>query len=115
TNIADQLEAAHRSWRAYMQGLPRPCFPESDTGNYVKRHNPFAYYDDIRDNPNRCANIVPASRLGADLSAHRLASYSFLTPDLCSDTHNCDVRTGDRYLARTVPPVLRALGPHGFL
>src|SRR5689334_12520054 len=25
-SIADQLEAAHLSWRAYMEDLPRPCF-----------------------------------------------------------------------------------------
>jgi hypothetical protein len=29
--------------------------------------------------------------------------------------HDCSVATGDRFLARTVPPLLRELGPHGFL
>jgi hypothetical protein len=29
--------------------------------------------------------------------------------------HDCSIATGDRFLARTVPPLLRELGPHGFL
>jgi hypothetical protein len=31
------------------------------------------------------------------------------------DTHDCAGRTGDRFLARIVPGLLSALGPHGFL
>jgi membrane protein DedA with SNARE-associated domain len=114
-NIADQLEAAQRSWGAYLQGLPRPCFLGAGSGRYAKKHNPLAYYDDIAGNPARCAHLVPASRLDGDLRAGRLPSFAFLSPDLCNSTHDCGVGTGDRYLARVVPRVLRGLGPHGFL
>ena len=39
----------------------------------------------------------------------------WITPNLCDDGHDCSLATADRFLARTLPPVLRQLGPHGFL
>lgn len=114
-NLVDQLEAAHRSWRAYMEGLPRPCWPGVSTDDYARKHDPFLYYDDVARNPARCRNVVPLSRLPGDLRAGRLPAFTWITPDLCHDTHDCDVRTGDRFLARLVPPLLAGLGRHGVL
>lgn len=114
-NVVDQLEAAHRSWRAYMEDMPRPCFRGAGAGGYAKKHNPFLYYDDVAGDPTRCRKVVPFTRLAGDLRAGRLPAYAFISPNLCDDMHDCDVATGDRFLARTVPPLLRELGPHGFL
>jgi phosphatidylinositol-3-phosphatase len=110
-NIADQLEAKHLSWNAFMEGLPQTCFKGAGSGRYAKKHDPFAYYDDIANNASRCSHIVASNRM----NPKRLPSYSFLSPDLCDDTHDCDVQTGDRYLAKVVPKLLKGLGPHGFL
>jgi hypothetical protein len=116
TSIADQLEAAGVSWKAYMGGMPSACFTGAFSGQYAKKHNPFAYYRSVVSNRARCASrIVPEEQLGRDLRAGRLPTYSFLSPGLCDDSHDCSTATGDRYLARMVPPVLRALGPRGFL
>jgi hypothetical protein len=115
-SVADQFEAAGVSWRAYMGGMPRACFTGAFSGQYAKKHNPFMYYRNVVGNPKRCASrVVPEGRLAGDLHAGRLARFSFLAPGLCDDTHDCPVSTGDRYLARMVPPILQALGPHGFL
>src|SRR5256885_11486760 len=46
-NVVDQLEAAHLPSRAYLEGLPRPCFTGASSGRHVKPHDPFAYYDDL--------------------------------------------------------------------
>jgi hypothetical protein len=113
--IVDQLEAAGLSWRAYMGGMPRACFRGATSGPYAKKHNPFMYYRSVVASKARCGKVVPERRLSADLRAGRLPTYSFLTPDLCADTHDCPIATGDRYLSRVVPPLLRALGPRGFL
>jgi hypothetical protein len=110
-NLVDQLEAAHRTWGGYMEGLPRTCFTGASAGVYAKKHNPFAYYDDIAGNPARCGRVVASGRL----NARRLPDFAFLSPGLCNDTHDCSVATGDHYLSRLVPPLLRGLGPHGFL
>jgi hypothetical protein len=115
TNIVDQLESAGVSWKAYMGGLPRACFKGASSGRYAKKHDPFMYYPSVADDPKRCAKIVPGSQIMADARAGRLPAFSFLSPDLCDDTHDCDVGAGDRFLAGTVPTILNALGPRGFL
>ena len=63
TSLADQLERAHVSWRAYMQDLPAPCFTGASAGDYAKKHDPFAYYTRVTGDRARCANIVPLDRL----------------------------------------------------
>jgi phospholipase C len=114
-NIADQLEAAKLSWRAYLGGMPSACFKGASSGRYAKKHNPFMYYPSVADNASTCKKVVPETQLARDLKAGHLPTFSFLAPDLCDDTHDCGVDSGDKYLARTVPPVLKALGPKGFL
>ncbi len=114
-NIVDELEAAGRSWKAYMEDLPHPCFLGASAGAYAKKHDPFAYYDDIASNPARCRRIVPFTELASDLRAGTLPDYSFISPNLCDDAHDCSLQSADRFLARTVPALLRELGPRGFL
>ncbi len=114
-NIADQLDSAGVSWKAYMGGMPRACFKGAFSGRYAKKHDPFMYYASVAGDPKRCARVVPGSRLLPDARAGRLPAFSFLSPDLCDDTHDCDVAAGDRFLADTVPTLLAALGPRGFL
>jgi hypothetical protein len=115
SSIADQLDAAGLSWKAYMGGMPSACFKGATSGRYAKKHDPFMYYRSVANDPARCANVVPGTRLAADARAGRLPAFSFLAPDLCNDTHDCPVATGDRYLAGILPSVLKALGPKGFL
>jgi hypothetical protein len=114
-NIVDQLERAGISWRAYMEGLPHPCAMQAQVGGYAKKHDPFAYYQDIVNSPARCRHIVGFGALAADLRAGRLPTYAWITPNLCDDGHDCGVAAGDRFLARTVPALLTELGPHGML
>jgi hypothetical protein len=114
-NIVDQLEDAGISWRAYMEGLPGPCFTGAQAGGYAKKHDPFLYYDDVAGNPRRCAHVVGFGALASDLRAGDLPTYAWITPNLCDDGHDCGVAAGDRFLARTVPALLHELGPHGFL
>jgi len=114
TNLVDQLSAAGVSWRAYMDGLPRPCSSAGSSAQYAKKHDPFMYFDDVRRSAARCANVVPGSQLTSDLRTG-LPSFVWITPGLCNDTHDCGVRTGDRYLSRLVPKVLPRLGPRGAL
>jgi len=112
-NLVDQLEAAHVSWRVYAEDMPTPCYARTRAGDYAKRHNPFLYYLDIIHNARRCANVVPLTRLAQDLRAGALPRFAWITPNLCNDTHNCGVRSGDAFLARTVPSLLKAVGPRG--
>jgi hypothetical protein len=114
-NIVDQLDAARISWRAYLEDQPGICFRGAASGGYAKKHNPFIYYDDIARSPARCRHLVGFDALASDLRGGRLPTYAWITPNLCDDGHDCGVAGGDRFLTRTVPPILRELGPHGLL
>jgi hypothetical protein len=114
-NIVDQMEAAGISWKAYLEDQPTPCFKAAGAGGYAKKHNPFIYYDDIAGSLRRCKKLVGFTQLAADLRRGRLPTYAWISPNLCDDGHDCGVSGGERFLARTVPALLRELGPHGFL
>lgn len=115
TNIVDQLQGGGISWKAYLEDVPTPCFRGSAAGGYAKKHNPFIYYRDIAGSQARCHRLVGFGQLASDLRSGHLPTYSWISPNLCDDGHDCGVRAGDRFLARTVPALLRELGPQGFL
>ena len=113
--LAGQLAASDISWRAYMQDLPYRCFKGAGSRDYAKKHDPFVYYRRIAANPALCNRVVPFNRLGTDERSGRLPSFVWITPNLCNDMHDCDPSVGDRFLAATIPPLLRALGRRGLL
>jgi phospholipase C len=113
--IADQLEAAHSSWRAYMEDLPRPCYAGASAGGYAKKHDPFMYFSQIAGNPLRCRNVVGFTQLAADLRSGSLPAFAWITPNLCDDGHDCSNAVVDRFLSHLVPYLIRDLGAHGVL
>ncbi|MGE5282248.1 MAG: alkaline phosphatase family protein [Chloroflexota bacterium] len=115
SNLALQLSRAGVSWRAYMEGMPRPCFGGAQAGGYVKRHDPFMYFPSIAANPHRCANVVPTRRLRTDLKRRSLPAFAWIGPDLCYSAHNCNLATADRHLSKLVPRIMRKLGRDGTL
>jgi acid phosphatase len=115
SSLVDQLERAHISWRAYMEDLPHSCFTGAGAGGYAKKHDPFVYYTRIARHRARCRHVVPLARLYVDERARTLPRFVWITPNLCHDMHDCAPATGDRFLARLVPPLLHALGPRGLL
>jgi phosphatidylinositol-3-phosphatase len=114
-NIVDQVEGAGLSWKAYMEGLPHPCSRVATSGGYAKKHDPFMYYDDIANVPQRCRKVVAFGQLASDLRRSTLPTFAFISPNLCDDTHDCGVATGDKFLSGLVPRLLRESGPHGFV
>jgi len=114
-NLVDELDAAGISWKAYMQGMPTPCFQGQKAGLYRRRHNPFMFYDDIAHNNARCKNVVPLTQLGVDEAHHALPRFAWITPNLCNDMHNCATKAGDTFSSQVVPPLLKAVGPRGLV
>jgi phosphatidylinositol-3-phosphatase len=97
-NLADTIEASGRTWKTYAEGLPAPGFLGASKGRYAKKHNPFAYFRAIADDPARRARLVPLARLAPDLRAGALPSFSLVVPDLCHSMHDCPVSVGDAWL-----------------
>jgi phosphatidylinositol-3-phosphatase len=92
TNLVDELEAHDISWGAYMEALPASdpltdFWPSSSTPLYASKHNPFALFTDIRDNPARVANIKPYTALAGDLNRRHAPRFVFISPDQCNDMH----------------------------
>jgi hypothetical protein len=108
TNLADQIEASGRSWKAYMESMPAPC-TVADSGLYAQRHDPWVYYNDIRTNTARCdAHVVPYTQFGADVAGGTVPNFVWITPNVCSDMHDCSVSTGDTWLSQNVPTILNS-------
>jgi phospholipase C len=108
-NIAQSLDRSGRTWKMYAESMPGPCQP-ANTNLYAVKHNPFLYFPSVTDDAAYCAaHVVPFTRFAADLaSSLSLPNYSFISPNLCSDMHDCSVATGDAWLAATVPGILRS-------
>ncbi|HWG60938.1 MAG TPA: alkaline phosphatase family protein [Streptosporangiaceae bacterium] len=92
TNLVDELEAAHISWGAYMQALPAgdplaDYWPSASNPLYASKHDPFALFTDIRNDPARLADIKPYTSLAGDLNTTRAPRFVFITPDQCNDMH----------------------------
>jgi phospholipase C len=113
--LVDQLEHAHIGWRAYMEGMPSPCYSGASAGGYAKKHDPFMYFSQIAGSPARCRRVVPLTALAGDLRRGALPAFAWITPNLCDDGHDCANSSTDRFLAHLVPYLLRGLGPHGVL
>lgn len=108
SNLVDQLGQIHKTWKAYMESMPSSCFIGS-SGEYAQKHDPFIYFDDIRNNPGRCNNIVPYSQLRADLrSANTTPDFIWISPNLCNDMHDCLTKTGDAWLSEQIPMILNS-------
>lgn len=104
TNIVDSLEAGGKTWHAYMESMPRPCYV-GDKYPYMQKHDPFIYYNDIRNNPARCANIVPLTQLTSDIASKSVPDFSWITPNMCHDMHDCSASDGDKWLQSFVPQI----------
>ena len=94
-DLGSQLTAANISWRAYMEGLgQRGCL--NSPVPYDPGHNPFAFYG------GGCpANVVPFTAFAGDLAGNT-PRFSWITPDICHDTHDCPVAAGDQWLQQVV-------------
>ena len=123
--LADQLTAAGKSWKGYMEDMGTACrHPQlgatDDTqkarvgDQYAARHNPFVYFSSITGSPSCAANDIDLAALPNDLaSVAATPSVSFITPNLCHDGHDSPCVDGepgglvsaDSWLKQWVPTI----------
>jgi hypothetical protein len=109
-HLTNQLEAAGITWKAYAEDISGSSCPVRGTGNYVPRHVPFVFFDDIINNSARCTSHVrPYSELASDLASGNVPRYVFITPNLCNDMHDAcggnSVGHGDTWLSKELPHI----------
>jgi len=111
-SIYSQVKAAGKTWRDYEESAPGNC-PLTSSGLYAVKHDPAPYYTGIRSD---CAIWdVPMGTTAAgtfldDLANDTLPAFSFVTPNLCNDTHDCSVATGDNWLRAWFGKILASPG-----
>ncbi len=113
-NIADNIEAAHKSWRAYEQGMGTPC---NTTTTYDKHYEPddapFVNFTDIFNDKSRCrAHVVDTSQLATDLaSAATTPAFAWMAADGFDDGEDSgngappSLRAQDSWLKTTLTPL----------
>jgi phosphatidylinositol-3-phosphatase len=108
--VADQLTAAGKTWRAYVEDQPAPC-SHADAESYVAWRNPFLYFHSIADSPD-CANFdIGLDQLAFDLtSADTTAALSVIIPNRCHDGSGTCAGNANAFLAATVDQIVRSPG-----
>jgi hypothetical protein len=109
-NIFSVVRAAGLEWRSYEETMPANCHRSQDAP-YVVEHNPALYYDDLRADCERWDVPLGTTRAGAlhdDLARDRLPAFSFISPDNCHNTHDCDLEIGDAWLRGWVSAIVES-------
>ncbi len=97
-SLPDLIENSGRTWKGYMEDMPSPCFIGSRV-DYAQKHDPFIYFDAIRQDTARCqSHVVPLTQLKTDLENKDIPNFAFITPNECNDAHSCPVATADKWL-----------------
>lgn len=105
-NVVRRLITAGKTWKVYAESLPYTGYIGGDRYPYVKHHNPFAYFSDVRDSSNERMNLVPFSRFDEDLANHALPNYTFIVPNMYHDAHDGSLATADYWLKTKIGPLL---------
>jgi phosphatidylinositol-3-phosphatase len=105
-NIVRELNAAGKTWKSYAESLPSVGYTGGDSGPYVKRHNPLAYFSDVANDSTQASRLVPFTQFATDLAANALPNFSFITPNVNDDAHNGTLAAADSWLQANIGPLL---------
>jgi PKD repeat protein len=103
-NIVRAAQAGGKSWKGYAESLPANCYFGGDSGNYAVHHSPIPYISEVQSN---CQNRYVAfedSNLGFihDVASNTIPNFSFITPNMCDDAHDCGLDVADNWLKNNV-------------
>jgi hypothetical protein len=115
------------TWMTYQEGqnsTTGSC-PIASSSFYAAKHDPFVFFKDVSGNPPSKTNAYciahskPYSSFAADLAANNMASYVFITPNLCHDMHGATgcansntIRAGDDWLKAELPRIISWVTTH---
>lgn len=114
-SLANQLEAAGISWRAYFESMRSRLSTQFVPGAaYDPHYNPFAYTQALRA-PDPSADVTSFAGLRRDLADRTLPRFAWISPNTRHDGHYVTLRVVDQFARTLVPRIVRALGPRGVL
>lgn len=99
--LVDQLAARGIAWKAYIEDLPSACDLTATygPGSYDVNHNPFVYFDSVRNSKSQCAADVPFSQFTPDLQNGTAPPFVFVVPNTQHDMHDGTYQQADSWLA----------------
>jgi phosphatidylinositol-3-phosphatase len=93
TNLGAQLIGAGLSFTGYSESLPSNGYTGCSSGTYRRKHNSWADFGTVPAASNLTYASFPSS---ADYAS--LPTVAFVSPNMCSDMHDCSIGTGDTWL-----------------
>jgi hypothetical protein len=105
--LTDELAAAGIGWKAYMEDMPVACdlTDQYSPGHYDVNHNPFMYFNTVRNNPSQCNRDVPYPQLTTDLNAGTSPPFLWVSPNTIHDMHDGTPAQADAFLEGLVTQV----------
>jgi acid phosphatase len=113
-NLVRHFASQGITWRGYFQTMPNIGYLGYQYGEYVRRHNPFAFYSDVDYVVPEQRNLYPLDPfLLNDIANNRLPNFTWISPDLDHDAHNGTndqqaLAAADAYLQTFVPQLLQS-------
>ena len=116
-NLVRHLLSAGKTWKSYAESLPYAGYIGGDSGAYLKHHNPFAYFSDVRNSDVQKMNLVPFPQFAKDMNNGVLPDISFVIPNVNDDAHNGTLQEADKWLKTNIAPLVSnsAFGQDGIL
>jgi hypothetical protein len=104
-NVGAEMLAANETFDGYSESMPQDGYTGCYSGEYARKHNPWVNF----------TNVPSASNLVYTSFPTRPPMLSIIVPNLCNDMHDCSTRTGDDWLKKNLPPILKYNASHNGL
>jgi phosphatidylinositol-3-phosphatase len=105
-NIVRHLLTAGKTWKSYAESLPSVGYTGCSGYPYAKKHNPFAYFNDVANSSTQKSNLVPFTQFAKDLTNNALPQFSFIVPNLLHDAHDGTLLQADAWLKKNIEPLI---------
>ncbi|UOZ05833.1 alkaline phosphatase family protein [Amycolatopsis sp. WQ 127309] len=90
-NLGRQLIGAGKTFKGYSESMPSDGYTGCSSGTYMRKHNSWVDFSNVP-----AASNVRYTSFPADFT--QLPTVAFVTPNMCSDMHDCAIGTGDTWL-----------------
>jgi hypothetical protein len=94
-SLASELLAVGDTFTGHSESLPKPGYLGCSSGNYVRKHNPWADFSNLPASINQPFTAFPTDY-------NRLPSVSFVIPNLIHDMHDGTIAQSDQWLSTNI-------------
>jgi hypothetical protein len=96
-NAGVELIKAGKTFAGFSESMPRNGYTACSFRQYARKHNPWVNF----------TNVPATSNLVYTGFVTPPPTLAIVVPNLCNDMHDCSTKTGDAWLAKNAPAMLR--------